>query len=111
MSALADTSMLLAKSEADELIDEVFLTFPTIFTGLVLGSFIDQYIKQSEFGESVVESGFPTQLAIVPGFTIAFVALSKLGVLGSISGIVAKVSLDGWNIFANVLLPGAILKY
>ena len=32
-------------------------------------------------------------------------------VLGAGSGILAKGLLDGWNVIANVLLPGAILKY
>merc|ERR1712113_1115114 len=47
----------------------------------------------------------------VPTFAVLFVLAGKLGVLSTGSGILAKVALDGWNVFAGLLLPGAVLKY
>ena len=45
--ALLEASMVLAgKSEADELLDEFFINFPTIFTGFVVAFFVIQYVKE-----------------------------------------------------------------
>ena len=51
------------------------------------------------------------EIAIALLVAIGFTGLGATGVLGSISGISAKALLDAWNVFANVALPGAILKY
>lgn len=53
----------------------------------------------------------PWEFLVVPGVAVAFAALGKFGILGAGSGALAKGLLDGWNVFANVALPGAILKY
>lgn len=53
----------------------------------------------------------PWEFVAVPAFAIAIAGAGKLGVLGAGSGVLAKALLDGWNVIANVLLPGAILKY
>merc|ERR1740138_2014917 len=108
------TASLLAKTKGDEIIEEFFF-FPTALTGLVLAFFVVEYVKTAKPLESVSEAleGLPVpfEFLVVPGVAIAFAAAGKFGVLGAVSGVVAKGSLDGWNVFANVALPGAILKY
>jgi len=109
------TTLLARKSEADELIEEIFITFPVVFAGLLLGFFIVEYVKKQqerldiEALNIVFEDYFV--FAAVPAFTLAFVAASKVGILGTGSGLLAKGLLDGWNVFAGVALPGALLKY
>ena len=113
--ALTASSMLLAKSGADELVEEVFLNFPLVFTGLCVGAFIVQYIQKAKPLASVADAldglGFPYQLVAVPAIAVGFAVLGKVGVLGGASGLLAKGLLDGWNVFANLALPGAILRY
>ena len=50
-------------------------------------------------------------IAIVLAGMVFAVACSELGVINFLSGTFAKALLDGWNVFANAALPGAILKY
>lgn len=128
-------TVLLAKSEADEVIEEVFLAFPIIVAGGLTSAFVVQYIKNlkplSEDGlltklasdaplpelpelpnidlpEPVTEYG---SLVAVPAFTVVFFLAAKAGFLGTFAGLAAKTSFDAWNIFAQIVLPGAILKY
>lgn len=114
-------SLLLAKDGATELLEEIFINFPIIVTGLAFGLFITQYLKLaspwiSELGQGDVvgklsELPFPWEALVIPAFAVAFFALGKAGVLGTVSGLTAKLILDGWNVIANVILKGAILKY
>jgi len=103
-------SLLLAKSEADELLEEIFGTFPTAFTGLCLGAFAVEYAKNLKPAE-IEDLPAAVTYAVVPGVAIAFVVLAKVGVVGTVSGLFAKALLDGWNLFAGLVLPGALLKY
>ena len=109
------TQLLAAKKPGDELVDEIFLQFPTVFTGIVFAFFVTQYIQTAKPTEAVAELlkdlPVPWEILAVPVIAVGFAVLGKIGVLGAISGVVAKGSLDGWNVFANVALPGAILKY
>ena len=61
--------------------------------------------------EALSELPIPWQFVVIPGVAVVFTAAGKFGVLNAISGIGAKALLDGWNVFANIALPGAILKY
>ena len=109
------TQLIAKKNDTDELLEEILLAFPTLFSGLVVGAFVLQYIKKSDLtssvGELLDDFPVPIELFAVPVFAVLFAAAGKFGLLGAISGIVAKTSLDGWNVFANVALKGAILKY
>ena len=111
----AASQLLAGKSAGDELLEEIFLTFPTVFTGICLAFFASAYIEKSDLTASLAEGlddlPIPLPLIVVPVVTIGFVGLGKLGVLGAASGTLAKGLLDGWNIFASVALPGALLKY
>lgn len=122
VAALDSTSILLAeeirkslKSPGDEVIDTIFFNFPTAFAGLVLGYFLVEYAKKTQerldtAALNIVLEDYFTFIA-VPGFCLLFVLAANFGVLGGASGLFAKALLDGWNVFANLLLPGAILKY
>lgn len=117
-SALDATFNLLArKSEADEFLDEIAINFPTLVGGAVFGFFVIEYLTKSEtfsgIGETLEEIDLPVPLAavFVPAAAAAIVVLGKTGILGSAGGIFMKVTFDGWNVFANVVLPGALLKY
>ena len=99
---LLDASMLLAKSEADELLEEIFISVPIIVSGGIVG-YIASYPLEEELGDIA-------KLA-VPGAAVFFLVAAKFGILGSAAGFLAKFSLDAWNVFANVALKGAILKY
>ena len=94
--------MLLAKSEADELLEEVFMSIPLLVGGGIVG-FIASYPLEEELGDNA-------KLA-VPATAVFFLAAAKLGILGTAAGFLAKFSLDAWNLFANVALKGAVLKY
>ena len=130
MSDIVSTSLLLAKSEGDELIEELFGSVPIVVSGGVLAFFISQYIQNLKPLETTIPTAITEKLpelpelpvipeeydqyvtpAIVVGFTVLFVASANFGLLGSLAGALAKGLLDGWNVFANVALPGAILKY
>jgi len=81
---------------------------------LLLGFFAVQYAKSFELdGEGVLGVIFEDYFLFVavPLFAILFVVAGKIGVLGTGSGVLAKAALDAWNVFAGLLLPGAILKY
>ena len=110
-AVIAATTELLAKSEADELLEEFFINFPTLFTGICLAFFVVQYIQSSQLNSLVPDLPFPFEFFVIPSFVIVFVLAGKFGVLGSISAVVAKASLDAWDVFAAAVLPGAILKY
>jgi len=100
------------KSEGDELLEEIFAAFPLVFGGAVFGAFVVQYIRSIEPLEEVdllfEDYFFFVGIATV---TLAVVLAGQTGALGAASGIVAKVALDAWNLFAGVVLPGALLKY
>jgi hypothetical protein len=149
-------SLLLAKSEADELLEQVFLSVPIGVSGAVFGAFASEYAKQAKpmqfdyddlpdeitlsppdlpllsNGPEVTLSkpqlpklpdlpeipGLSKEyeeylyLAFIPLFAAAFILLqNNFGFLGATAGTVAKASLDAWNVFANAVLKGAILKY
>lgn len=112
--ALVASTMALAKSEADELIEEVFINLPVAFVGLLLAFFVLEYAKalklESDGVLGVIFKDYFIFL-LAPLFSVGFVVAGKVGVLGAGSGVLAKVALDGWNVFASLLLPGAILKY
>ena len=157
-SVLDAPTLLLAKSEADELLADVFAAFPVAFSGACLGAFALQYAKKSKplqttstdlpeltfapvelpLVGSVDLPSFSTKtvdlpslpelpdvplpdvpeefedaasIAIVLAGMVFAVACSELGVINFFSGTLAKALLDGWNVFANAALPGAILKY
>merc|ERR1712087_771520 len=114
--ALLDVpGLLLAKSGNDEILEEVFINTPIVVTGLLLGIFVFQYVKNSKWlvagADFLAEVPFPLEAFFVPLFAFAIFFLGKIGVLGTAGGLGAKALLDGWNVFANVALPGAILKY
>merc|ERR1719201_972010 len=50
-------------------------------------------------------------LALIPVFAVAFVVLANTGLIGAFAGALAKALLDGWNVIAYTVLPGALLKY
>mmetsp|Transcript_6616 Transcript_6616/g.15346 ORF Transcript_6616/g.15346 Transcript_6616/m.15346 type:complete len:172 (-) Transcript_6616:236-751(-) len=113
-AALVSSTMALAKTEADELLEEVFINLPTAVVGLLLAFFVVQYVKSFEpDSDGVLGILFKDYFLFLaaPIFSVLFVLAGKLGLLGAVSGALAKVSLDGWNVFANIALPGAILKY
>jgi len=95
------------KSEGDEVLEEIFINFPTAFAGFVITGFALQYAKEL----ADIELPLPAQGAAVVGGGAAFVFLGKVGGLGGAAGILAKVSFDAWNLFAGLVLPGALLKY
>lgn len=99
--SLADTTMLLAKSGADDIIEEVFINLPLVVAGGVIA-----YIGAAGY----LEDDDVAKLA-APAGAILFLALGKAGILGVAAGILAKVSLDAWNVFAGVVLKGALLIY
>ena len=126
----AMTTMLLAKSEADELLEDFFGSVPIIVSGIVLGSFVSQYLKnlkpmKTALPDAIAEvlpelpelPSVPEEyeelasLAVIPAFTVVFVLASQTGVLGASAGILAKGLLDGWNVIAGLVLKGAYLKY
>ena len=147
------SSVLLAKSEGDELLEEIFLQFPLAFFGLVLGFFVREYVKnlkplQFDYNElpqelvlappdlpvvrngptitlnkpELPEVGLPSlpdlgeyaellSYALIPAVAVGFVAAGDAGILNTLSGVAMKAGFDGWNVFAGVFLPGALLKY
>merc|ERR1712087_922795 len=111
-AAMLASTTLLAKSEADELIEEIFINLPTAVVGFVLAFSVIQYAKSFELDDGgvfgIIFKDYFVFLA-VPTFAVLFVLAGKLGVLSTGSGILAKVALDGWNVFAGLLLPGAVL--
>ena len=97
----AVTQLLASKDPADELLEEFFYNFPTIFTGLCFATFVVQYIQTAKPLESVAgiindaTEGLPIpyEFVVVPGIAIAFALAGKIGVLGAIGGLVAKTSM------------------
>jgi len=148
---------LLAKSEADELLDDALSALPLAFTGAVIGAFFTQYAKNlqplqfewSDLPEDITLAppdlpflregptielkrpnapgipGLPDfdppsvpseyaqyiPLLICPVFAGFFVLLGNSGILGAGAGLFFKTLLDLWNVFANLALKGALLKY
>merc|ERR1712216_916152 len=104
--ALASTTLFLAKSAGDEALEEVFINFPTFFAGAVLTGFAIQYAK------NYVDLELPgtVQLGACAAGGAFIVVLGQTGALGAASGLLAKVSFDAWNLFAGLVLPGALLK-
>jgi len=92
------------KSEGDELLEELFISFPLFFGGGVLGYIVGQGAKDQLPDEKLAA-------AVAPLVAVVFVVGGKTGALGAASGILAKVSFDAWNLFAGLVLPGALLKY
>ena len=118
------TQLLAMKSGTEELLEEFFLNFPTIISGTVFAFFVVQYVQnlkplKTELPGNLPLPVLPTsaelpdywQLVAVPSIAVGIVILGKVGFLGWASGVLAKGMLDGWNVFANAALPGAILKY
>lgn len=107
------TTQVLAKSEADEVLDELFTAFPIAFTGLVLGGFV--LVTSKDTIKSLLPENLDIPdaalLVVLPLSSIGLVVLAKTGVIGGAAGILAKAALDAWNTFAQVALPGALLKY
>ena len=99
-----DAIMLLAKSEADELLEDFFINFPLFFSGGVLGFFAGQVAIKNGFDENLAK-------AAIPAFAVVAIIGGNTGILQSGSGLVMKVAFDAWNLFAGVALPGALLKY
>jgi hypothetical protein len=111
VQTLALPTALLAKSEADKLLDEFFIVFPLAFVGLIFGYAAKETAKSAlevEFPEG--SEGIVTIVACLGG-AVFLVALGNFGILGGVSGIVAKALLDGWNVIASAVLKGALLKY
>jgi hypothetical protein len=111
VQTLALPTALLAKSEADELLDEFFIVFPLAFCGLIFGYAAKETAKSAldvEFPEG--SEGVVTIVACLGG-AVFLVLLGNSGFLGAVSGVAAKALLDGWNLIANAVLKGAILKY
>lgn len=102
---------LLAKSEADELLDDILISFPLVVVGAVFGYAAVQ-TAQSTLEVEVPEGseGVIVLVACVAGAAL-FVIASNTGLFGGVAGILAKALLDGWNVIANAVLKGAILKY
>lgn len=100
------------KSEGDEVLEEIFAAFPLIFGGAVFGAFVVQYIRSIEPLEDVDILNDDSFLYVgIAAVSVAVVLAGQTGALGVAGGLVAKVSLDAWNLFAGVVLPGALLKY
>jgi hypothetical protein len=113
LPAIQATTEVLAKSKADETLDDIFAAFPIAFTGLVLGGYflvVGKKSLQSILPEDLELPEYAA-LAFIPIFSFGFVIASKAGVLNFLAGTLAKGMLDGWNVFASVALPGALLKY
>ena len=72
------------------------------------GAFAVQYVKKA-----AVDIDIPSfaVFAAIPLAAVLFVGAGELGILNQVSGVLAKGLLDGWNLFAVPVLPGAILKY
>ena len=105
------------KSEGDEILDELLVFFPVFMGGGSITAFVVEYIKRlaaagaPEFlPEGLTDNQFFALAAVVLGSGF-FVVLTKTGILATATGLLAKTSLDIWNLFAGVVLKGAILKY
>jgi len=113
LPAIYQTTEILAKSKTDETLDDLFAAFPVFFTGLVLGGFV--LISAGKAVKDILPEDLEipeyAALAFIPLFSFTFVAAAKTGLLGAFAGAFAKAGLDAWNVFAQVALPGALLKY
>jgi len=111
---IAETVRKSIKSEGDELLEELFVFFPVVIAGGALTAFALEYIKNFEgkelLPEALTENQFFALIAVSVGAG-GFVVLTKTGVLSFLAGALAKGLLDGWNLFANLALKGALLKY
>jgi len=102
---------------ADEILDELLVFFPVFIGGGAIAAFVVEYIKRlaaagaPEFlPEGLTDNQFFTLAAVLLGSGV-FIVITKIGILGTATGLFAKTSLDIWNLFAGVVLKGAILKY
>ena len=127
------------KSEGDELLDEFLSSFPLIFVGVLVAAFGVQYVKKQiadlELDITLPElpEGYNSGLLLIYGFffssaiVLGAVFAKEAGlpvpsveaalspVTGGISvgaGLLAKTSMDAWNLVAPVIgLGDAALKY
>lgn len=111
MVNLAEELRKTLKSEGDEFLEEIFGLFPIIVGGGALAAFGVEYVKNLKVLDAELTDNQVVQLAVVSGGAVAFVVLTKTGILGTVTGLSAKLLLDGWNVIANLVLKGAILKY
>lgn len=105
------TSVLLAKSQADEFLEDFLISFPVLVCGTVVGYAALQFAL-STFEAELPEGKENIVIAVAClGGSVFLLGLSNAGVLTGAAGIFAKLLLDGWNVIANAVLKGAILKY
>merc|ERR1719379_1113531 len=104
-------TVLVAASQADELLGDALAAFPIFVVGTVFG-YAALQTAQSVLDVELPEGkeGVVTAVACLGG-AVFLVILSNVGVLNFISGTLAKALLDGWNIIANAVLKGAVLNY
>tara|TARA_B110001452_G_scaffold244612_1_gene228730 strand:- start:806 stop:1396 length:591 start_codon:yes stop_codon:yes gene_type:complete len=135
----AEKVRLGLKSEGDELLDEFISSFPLIFTSVLLAAFAVQYAKKViaelelditlpelpegySSGQLLIYSFFASPALVLAavfakeaGAPIPSVAGTLSPVTGGISvgaGLLAKTSMDVWNLVAPVIgLGDAALKY
>jgi len=122
-------SILLAKTEADELLDDIISSVPIAVTGGLLALFASEYAKNLKPLSTPLPDFIPelpelpelpsvpeeysglASTALIPVGAVAFLLAAKVGLLGGFAGLLAKSSLDAWNVFASIVLKGAYLKY
>jgi hypothetical protein len=105
------TTVLVAKSEADMLLDDTFAAFPLAVVGAIFG-YAALGAAQSTLEVEIPEGKEgPVILVACIGGAAFLVIASNVGILNFFSGVLAKGLLDGWNVIANAVLKGAILKY
>jgi hypothetical protein len=99
------------KSDLEIAFEDLVIVFPLIVTGAVLGYAALETAKDTFEVELPEGSEGLVYAAACLGGSLALVVLTKIGVIGGLMGALAKALLDGWNLFAGVVLKGAILKY
>jgi hypothetical protein len=110
-AATQAATVLMAKSEADMLLDDFFGAFPLMVVGALFGYAALQTGKKVLEVEIPENAEIPVSIVAALGGAAFLVLASNAGILNAISGITAKTALDAWNVFANTALKGAILKY
>jgi len=111
MPTVAVPTELLAMSEADEKIADFFILFPFMVVGSLFG-YVALKAAQDNFDVDLPEGAeVPATAAACIGGATVLVLVTKAGILGSLAGLLAKTLLDAWNLFAGLVLKGAILKY
>ena len=124
------------KSPGDELLDEFVSLFPIIFVGTLFGAFAFQYAKKlledlelditlpdPENGGQILLYGFWASPALIIAAVFAKEAGAPIPspeavlspvtfVINTGAGLLAKTSMDGWNLIAPVIgLGDAALRY